>query len=71
MYFTYLAIFDPDEQGTRYSVTFLVLPGCITKDDSLQQTLTTNVEEAISLYMEPDYDEDKRTLPKATDIANN
>ena len=62
MYFTYLAIFDPDEKGTGYSVTFPVLPGCITKGDSLKLSLTY-AEEGISLYKEPDYVEDMRTLP--------
>lgn len=31
MYFTYLAIFDPDEQGTGYSVTFPVLSGAFPR----------------------------------------
>lgn len=69
MVFTYPAIFDPDEQNRGYTVTFPDLPGCITEGDTLQEALT-NAEEAMALYLEPDYDDDSPSFPKASDIAS-
>lgn len=65
MYFTYPALFDPDEvQG--YTVTFPDLPGCITEGDTIDEAYK-NAVEALALYLEPD--DDNPQFPKASDIS--
>lgn len=44
------AIFDPDEEGRGYTVTFPDLPGCITEGDDLEEARAM-AQEALELYL--------------------
>lgn len=44
-------VLEPSEEG-GYTVTVPALPGCISEGDSREEALR-NIQEAISLYLEP------------------
>ena len=59
------AIFDPDEEGKGYTVTFPDLPGCITEGDTLEEAFSM-AREALELHlwgMEDDGEDIPRPTP--------
>lgn len=47
---TYLALFDPDEEGRGYTVTFPDLPGAITEGDDLEEA-RRHARECLELHL--------------------
>ena len=47
---TYLALFDPEEQGAGFTVTFPDLPGAITEGDDFEQACR-NARECLELHL--------------------
>ncbi|MBW4473590.1 MAG: type II toxin-antitoxin system HicB family antitoxin [Stenomitos rutilans HA7619-LM2] len=46
-------ILEPSEEG-GYTLHVPSLPGCISEGEDIEDALT-NIQEAIALYLEPDY----------------
>lgn len=66
--YVFPALFEREEGGEGYTVTFPDLPGCITEGDSLDEALSM-AKEALALHlygMEEDGDE----IPQPSDILS-
>jgi len=48
--YIYPAVFDPDDKGGGYTITFPDLPGCITEGDTIEEALFM-AKEAITLHL--------------------
>ncbi|GMA49898.1 HicB family protein [Alicyclobacillus contaminans] len=48
--YTFPAVFEPDENGNGYTVTFPDLPGCITEGDTLEEAKGM-AQEALEGYL--------------------
>lgn len=62
--YTFPAIFDPDEEGRGYTVTFPDLPGCITEGDTLEEARAM-AREALELYLW-DMEQHNEAIPSPT-----
>ena len=49
--FEYVAVFEPDEKASGYSVSIPALPGCISEGDNFEEAIA-NIREAAQLYLE-------------------
>ena len=66
--YIYPAIFDADDEGNGYTVTFPDFPGCITEGDTEEEAFV-NAIEALSLHlwgMERDHD----IIPEPTPVQD-